>query len=264
MSKENFFAGIDIGSRTCKGVIINDNREVVASDLRKTGLDSKNIAEISFKKMIESSAVKKDKVKYVVSTGYGRANADFAQKEITEISCHGYGAFNLFSDIRGIIDIGGQDSKVIRLNDTGKVIDFSMNDKCAAGTGKFMETMAVTLNLTIDEISKIGLNAEKAVDISNVCTVFAESEVINYIHKGESKKSIIAGLYKSVADKVMKQVNKVNPSPQIVMSGGVAKNEGVVQMLEKQLESNLKIPESPQLVGAFGAALLAFKNYNNN
>ena len=257
-----FFAGVDIGSRTCKGVIIDNNGRLIIDIVRKTGLEGNKIALDCFEKMLTRSGLKRKQIKYIVSTGYGRRNVDFADKEITEITCHAKGAIRLFPNIRGLIDIGGQDSKVISLSSDGKVKDFSMNDKCAAGTGKFLETMALTLNISLDELSKLGLQTDESVDISNVCTVFAESEVINHVHSGKPKEAIINGLYQSVANKILKQINGINISSKVAMSGGVAKNKGVVKKIEQNLGFSLEVPSKPQIVGALGAANLAKSYYN--
>ncbi|AZR73062.1 2-hydroxyglutaryl-CoA dehydratase [Anoxybacter fermentans] len=256
-----YFAGIDVGSRTCKGVIIDTEGKIISTGLLKTGVECKKNAYKLFQNILDNVGIDKSQVKFVVGTGYGRNNIEFAQKKITEITCHARGAHYLFPEIRGLVDIGGQDSKVIRLDEKGRVLDFSMNDKCAAGTGRFLEMMALTMDLTLDEMGKLAKMAKQRVSLSSVCTVFAESEIITYIHEGVAQEDIIAGLCESVANRVMELAKKVKISFPVAMTGGVAKNLGVVKALEKKFGFPLKIPKTPQLVGALGAALLAKEYY---
>ncbi len=250
----NYFGGLDIGSRTCKGVVIDENGELVASQIIKTGPKSKQKAKkifINLQEKIDS------KVEKIVSTGYGRDNIEFANQEVTEITCHAKGISHLLPEIEVLIDIGGQDSKVIKLTESGQVVNFSMNDKCAAGTGKFLEMMALTLELDIDRLGKLAEEADDPINLSSVCTVFAESEVISQLHEGVEIENIVGGLCNSVADQVMKQVRSIGIADSMAMSGGVAKNKGVVRALEAKLSQPLKVAVKPQLVGALGAALLA-------
>jgi predicted CoA-substrate-specific enzyme activase len=181
----------------------------------------------------------------------------FAHKRITEITCHGRGAHELNTETRTIIDIGGQDTKAIQLSAEGAVLDFVMNDKCAAGTGRFLEVMAKTLETDLSQMGPLGLQFNKIVNISSVCTVFAESEVVSLIAKGEAKEDIINGLHDSISERVISLAKRVHKGGLITMTGGVAKNPGVVHSLEKLLDTKLYIPEEPQIVGALGAALFA-------
>ena len=191
----------------------------------------------------------------IVSTGYGRVSISFADSNVTEISCHGKGAHYLNPDIRTILDIGGQDSKAIRLNENGDVTDFVMNDKCAAGTGRFLEMMARSLEISIDELGPVSLQSKENIEISSMCSVFAESEVISLIAQNKEIADIAHGIHKAIAGKAMSLLKRVGLNPGYMMTGGVAKNPGVVAVLEEQLGEKLHIYEEPEIVGALGAAL---------
>jgi predicted CoA-substrate-specific enzyme activase len=193
----------------------------------------------------------------IVSTGYGRNSVSFADKAITEITCHAAGAFFINPDIRSVIDIGGQDSKVILLNDNGRVADFAMNDKCAAGTGRFLEVMARALEIELERFGAMSLESQKPSQISSLCTVFAESEVISLIAKGEKRENIVAGIHDAIGARVASMAKRVKIASPVMMTGGVAKNSGLVKALERRLKQKILISDSAQIVGAIGAALLA-------
>jgi predicted CoA-substrate-specific enzyme activase len=194
----------------------------------------------------------------VVATGYGRNSVDFADKAVTEIICHATGAYFLNPNVRSVVDIGGQDSKVIVLDGHGKVKDFAMNDKCAAGTGRFLEVMARALEVDLDLFGEASLKADNPSRISSLCTVFAESEVISLIAKGEKRENIIAGIHESVASRVAALANRVGVKQPIMMTGGVAKNIGIAKALEAKL-GPMEIFASAQVNGAIGAAVIASK-----
>ncbi|MCD7865816.1 MAG: acyl-CoA dehydratase activase, partial [Clostridiales bacterium] len=196
----------------------------------------------------------------IVSTGYGRVSIPFADKNVTEISCHGKGAHFLNPAVRTILDIGGQDSKAIRLNEHGDVIDFVMNDKCAAGTGRFLEMMARTLEISIDELGPVSLLSKEDVEISSMCSVFAESEVISLIAQNKETADIAHGIHKAIAGKAISLLKRVGLKKDFMMTGGVAKNPGVVKVLEEQLGAALYIYEQPEIVGALGAALFGLES----
>ena len=204
-----------------------------------------------------TSAHRPDALSAIVATGYGRNNIPFATRTKTEITCHARGAHALNPAVRTIIDIGGQDSKVINLDETGHVSGFMMNDKCAAGTGRFLEMMARTLELDMEEMSRRGLTWEKELTISSMCTVFAESEVISLIADNHTDSDIIHGLNQSIAGKTAAMAARAKGQPPYMMTGGVARNRGVVQALEEKLGAKLFISENPDLCGALGAALFA-------
>ncbi|MGM0472136.1 MAG: acyl-CoA dehydratase activase [Bacillota bacterium] len=248
---------MDVGSRTCKGVIIDQTNNLWATVVKKSGIESQENAYRTLEELLSQLGIDQEDIVSIVATGYGRGNVEFADRNVTEITCHARGAHFLFPEIAGLIDIGGQDSKVIKLDDQGQVIDFAMNDKCAAGTGKFLEVMAETLEVPLTEMGSLAQEAEDGIKLSSICTVFAESEVISHIHQGVSQEEIVAGLCNSVVNKVMSQAERVRLTPPLAMTGGVAKNGGVVQALERALDTQLLISDDPQIVGALGAALLA-------
>jgi predicted CoA-substrate-specific enzyme activase len=199
----------------------------------------------------------------IVSTGYGRVSIGFANENVTEISCHGKGAHYFNPNIRTILDIGGQDSKAIKLNEQGEVIDFVMNDKCAAGTGRFLEMMARTLEIDISELGPISLEWKEDIDISSMCSVFAESEVISLIALNKEKCDIAHGIHKAIAGKAYSLMKRVGLEGEFMMTGGVAKNPGVVKAVEDKIGESLFICEEPEIVGALGAALFAMESLEN-
>lgn len=254
-----YFAGIDVGSLSTEAVILAATGELISYAIIQTGANSTEAAEKALAEALEKSKIGHNLIKYTVATGYGRVSIPFANKRITEISCHGLGAYHLFPDTGTVIDIGGQDSKVIRVGDGGKVLDFSMNDKCAAGTGRFLEVMANKLQFSLDEMGDLSLKAGGEVPISSVCTVFAESEVVSLVARNHPKEEIIKGLHRAIVNRVWSMVKSVGINGEVTMTGGVAKNRGVVALLEEKLERSIHIHSEPQIVGALGAALLAQK-----
>ncbi len=249
-------AGIDVGSLTAE-VVILDQRKIVHYVIMPTGYNSKTAAEKAMDTALEAASLKRSDLDYIVATGYGRVSIDFANKRVTEITCHGRGAYNLNPDVRTVIDIGGQDSKVICLNERGKVLDFTMNDKCAAGTGRFLEVMAQALEVELDGLSDLSDQAENTVSISSMCTVFAESEVVSLIARGLPREDIARGLHQAIADRTAGMVNRVGLQESVMITGGVARNRAVVKALNEKLKTKIIVPEEPQIAGALGAALLA-------
>lgn len=226
------FAGIDIGSTTTEVVLIEENKKILAKAQNLTGFDLEGAAEKAFAKSCEIAGCTVDDFDYCISTGYGRELVKRADEQFTEIACHAKGANYWFPEARGVIDIGGQDSKAISINARGGIVDFAMNDKCAAGTGRFLEVMAGIMGIDIGEMGKLSLKAEKDVKVSSICTVFAESEVISLISKKEaSPYDIMAGIHSSVVRRVNMLVQKARLTPPLVMTGGVARNVGVVAAL---------------------------------
>ncbi|MCH3963726.1 MAG: acyl-CoA dehydratase activase [Clostridium sp.] len=250
-------AGIDSGSTSTNVVIINKDRKILSYSVVRTGAKSQNGAENAMKEALEKLDIGMDKLSRVVSTGYGRVSIPFSDEEITEITCHGKAAYFLNDSIRTIIDIGGQDSKAIRLDDKGNVVDFAMNDKCAAGTGRFLEMMGRTLEVPLDQMGQKSLDWKEDIDITNMCTVFAESEVVSLVAQNKEISDIIHGLNKAVASKTVSLVNRIGKKDGYMMTGGVAKNIGVVRCIEEKLGSKMFIPQEPQIIGALGAALIA-------
>ena len=249
-------AGMDIGSITTEAVILHD-KQILTSIILPTGANSRRAAERSLAAALEEAKIKQEDLTAIVTTGYGRASFSPASKMITEISCHARGAYFVYPKTRTVIDIGGQDSKVIRLDSQGRNVDFQMNDKCAAGTGRFLEVMAHALEVNVEDLGRLSISASRTIKISSMCTVFAESEVVSLIADNQSKEVIIRGLHDAIADRILGMVNRVGIEEQVTLTGGVAKNQGVVRALEDRLGVNLFIPPEPQIIGALGAALLA-------
>jgi len=252
------YAGIDIGSITAKAALIKDNR-LLGTHVILTGFDPVNAGIKVFEALLKKTQVLKKDITAIVSTGYGRASVNFADKTMTEIICHGTGSYFLNPEIRGIIDVGGQDSKAILLNARGQVENFAMNDKCAAGTGRFLEVMARALEVKLNQLGEVSLNADKPLKISSICTVFAESEVISMIAGQEKRENIIAGIHDSAAARVAILANKIKIKAPVMMTGGVAKNKGMVAALENRLGLKLIVKDYAQENGAIGAAVLASK-----
>jgi len=251
--------GIDIGSMSTNGVLLNEKKEILSSIIIPTGASSKKAADKTFHQILTEHKLTEKDIDYIVATGYGRIKVPFANEVVTEITCHARGANYFFPKARTIIDIGGQDSKVIKVDANGNVLDFVMNDKCAAGTGRFLEVMARTLEIDLEEMGPISLNGKNNVSVSSLCTVFAESEVVSLIGADHKTADICKGLHLSIAKRITAQVKRIGLEEEIVMTGGVAKNIGVVTEMEKNLGCKIKISEEPQINGALGAALIALE-----
>lgn len=252
-----FFAGIDVGSRTTKAAVLDPAGKIVSSSILETGVHGRQAAEQALVSCLEKAGIDRREVVKVVSTGYGKSRVDSASLHMTEISCHARGASHLFPGTRTVIDIGGQDSKAILLDRSGGVADFVMNDRCAAGTGRFLEFMAEVLDMDILRMAAIPFDAAQTRPISSLCTVFAESEVISLLAEGCAVKDIVRGLHASVAERTAVLVQRISYASPITMTGGVAKNKGVVDALQERIKRSLNIPEEPQIVGAVGAAWIA-------
>lgn len=249
-------AGIDIGSLTADAVILGDDR-ILGYNIIPTGANSETAGRAVFLAALEQAGVSENDIEAIAATGYGRGSVQFADRTITEITCHAMGARRLCPEAVSVIDIGGQDSKVIRLTTDGRVDDFSMNDKCAAGTGRFLEVMAGALETNLESLADLSNRSTQQVRISSTCTVFAESEVVSLVAHGVPKEDIIRGLHEAVAERIYGMVRRIRARDPYVMTGGVAKNLGVVRAIEARLKAKLFIPEEPQIVGALGAAIMA-------
>lgn len=248
-------AGIDIGSLTAKCALMKDG-ELIAYKVIKVSPDLEETARRVFQETLKAAGVKEEEVEKIIATGYGRNKVGFADKKVTEISCHAKGALYFIPTARTVVDIGGQDSKVIAI-ENGKVAEFVMNDKCAAGTGRFLEVMAAALNLKVEELGEVAEKAKRATKISSTCTVFAESEVISHLASGEKVEDIVAGIHEAIASRIAAMARRVKIEPDIVLTGGVAKNRAMKKALEKEFGMEIKTPPEPQIVGAVGAALFA-------
>jgi len=249
------FLGVDIGSLSTDAVAVDGHGRIVGSAILPTGARAARAAERARDQALAEAGAAAAAA--TVATGYGRSLVNFADKAVTEISCHARGIHRLLPDVRTLIDVGGQDSKAIRLDGNGRVLDFAMNDKCAAGTGRFLEVMARALEVPLEEMGERSLRAGRPVEISSMCTVFAESEVVTRIAEGCEVDDVLAGIHRAIASRTASLVKRVRPKAPMGMSGGVAHNPGVVAALQEATGHPLAIPAEPQIVGALGAALLA-------
>jgi len=256
---EACYIGIDIGSTTTKVVVIDNNKTIVSSDITATSSNPSRVAKFILDRVLKKAG--NPKVKIIVATGYGRYAIPFADKAITEITCHAVGVFTLNKQARTIIDIGGQDSKVIKLDDFGNIENFKMNDKCAAGTGKFLEIIANRLEVKLEEFGQLALRSKRPSQISSVCAVFAESEVISLLASGVNKIDIAAGIHLAIANRIGAMVSSLGIKKEVIFTGGVAKNPGVKFFLEKVLNTKILLPKiPPYFTGAYGAAILGLKS----
>ncbi|RPH88377.1 MAG: 2-hydroxyglutaryl-CoA dehydratase [Deltaproteobacteria bacterium] len=249
-------AGIDIGSITAKAAIVEDGG-ILGTKIIFTGYNAEAAGVKVYEDLLSESGMDTSSIAKIVSTGYGRNSVKFADKTFTEIMAHAAGAYLLNPKIRTIIDIGGQDSKAIALDEKGKVRNFVMNDKCAAGTGRFLEVMARALEVNLDEFGAMSLQSKLPSKISSLCTVFAESEVISLIARGEKRPDIIAGIHESIAARVSSMIARVGVAEPVMITGGVARNAGVVDALERKLGVKIAVSSYAQVNGAIGAAVLA-------
>ena len=256
---EIFTLGIDVGSTASKCIILKDGKEIVGKSLIDVGAGTSGPSR-AIEAVLEDAGLKKEDMAFTLATGYGRTSLmdGIADKQMSELSCHAKGAYFLFPKVHTVIDIGGQDVKVLRVED-GVMTNFQMNDKCAAGTGRFLDVMARVLEVEVSDLGRLGAMSKKQVGISSTCTVFAESEVISQLSMGTDKCDIIAGIHRSVAHRVTGLAHRIGVVPDVVMTGGVAQNQGVVDALEAEL--GVKIYTSPltQYNGALGAALMAYQ-----
>ncbi|MCQ1531129.1 acyl-CoA dehydratase activase [Lutispora saccharofermentans] len=256
------YLGVDVGSVSTDVVLIDENSTIMKYTIVKSGFDHKAAIESAINKICNSCSIDIADIKRIVGTGYGRRNVPGTCKTITEISCHAMGIHSVFPDVRTVIDIGGQDSKIIRVTHEGFAENFLMNDKCAAGTGRFLEVMAHTIGIDVNDLGEISLKAKKVQSISSICTVFAESEVISRIAEGCKKEEIVAGIHKAIAERITGMAYAIGIKEPIALTGGVAKNKGVVNAITKYLGVKILIPEEPQIIGAIGAAIYA-KDFQN-
>jgi (R)-2-hydroxyacyl-CoA dehydratese activating ATPase len=254
-SAMTYFAGIDIGSTMTKAVILQEG--VVASVTGPTGPEQRILARRVMEEAISKAGLSPGSIACTVATGYGRLNVPFADKQVTEISCHAKGIGFLIPEARTIIDVGGQDCKAIRIDRSGKPIDFIMNDKCAAGSGRFIEVIADTLGLRLEEMGDVSLASKNPAQISNICTIWAQQEVASRLAEGVPVPDLVAGVHKSLAERVVRMVNRVKVEREVVLTGGGGKNKGLVKALSDQLGFPLVVPPDPLITGALGAALLA-------
>jgi len=249
-----YFAGIDVGSTMTKTVILN--KGIIASIIGPTGPEQRRLANKVMEEALNRAALSFQAITYIVSTGYGRINVPFADKQFTEITCHAKGIVNLFPKAKTIIDIGGQDVKGIKIDAAGKIVDFVMNDKCAAGSGRFIEVIADTLGVPLDKVGDLSLQSKNPAKISNICTIWAQQEVAASLAQGISISDLLAGVHHSLADRICRMVNRLRVEEVVIVTGGGAKNRGLLKALSEQLGHEILVPEEPLITGALGAALM--------
>jgi len=249
-------AGIDVGSLSTKVVVMQDD-EILSANTLTTGEEAAVMAEKTLNQALRKANISFDQLENIVATGYGRKSVPFTDKSKSEMMCHARGAYWLFPSARTVIDIGAESVKVIRLNENGGVEDFAGNDKCAAGTGIFLDTMAKAMEVPIEEVGEISLKYKERAQISSMCAVFAESEVVSHVHRGTPRNDILAGIHESIAERIFGMSNRVGIKEDVVITGGVAKNIGMIKALEEKFGVKVYVPEDPEIIGAFGAALIA-------
>jgi predicted CoA-substrate-specific enzyme activase len=253
-----FAFGIDIGASATKAVVIDRTKRIIASHIHKTGIDLKEAGQSSYNETLRKASLKPADISLIAATGFGRNNVPYADRTITEITCHAAGAYHYFPKAITVIDIGGQDNKIIKLDEKGLVASFKMNRKCAAGTGAFIEEIAFKIDVPVSELNKIARQSTKDVEIGSFCTVFTGTEILAKIRAGEKKEDIIRGVFLAVAKRV---VEMDTLEGEIVLTGGVvAHNDIVISVFSTMLNKAILVPPEPQLTGAFGAALIALKN----
>jgi predicted CoA-substrate-specific enzyme activase len=261
---ESHVMGIDFGSTTAKTVIVDLDGNIVASNVAHMGAVSGEGVSASVAAALAEAGLTQADMGRTVSTGYGRRMLDIADKNFTEITCHARGAVAMVPDARLVIDIGGQDSKVIAIDANGLVAQFAMNDRCAAGTGKFLEVLARAMEIELDKMGGIALDAQQELKISSMCATFAETEVISLLAEGNNKPDVLGAVHASIASRTLGLVSRVGKKGPVVMTGGVAKNPAAVHHIEKALGMPLYLPGQPQIAGALGAALLALDDYKSS
>jgi predicted CoA-substrate-specific enzyme activase len=249
-----YFAGIDVGSTMTKVVILNEG--IIASLIGPTGPEQRRLANKVMEEALNRADVSFQAITYIVATGYGRINVPFADKQFTEITCHAKGIASLFPKAKTIIDIGGQDIKAIKIDAAGRTTDFVMNDKCAAGSGRFIEVIADALGVPLDKVGDLSLQGKNPAKISNICTIWAQQEVAARLAEGVPISDLLAGVHHSLADRIGRMVNRLRVEEKVIVTGGGGKNKGLLKALSEQLGHEILVPEEPLITGALGAALL--------
>jgi len=253
MTKTEILAGIDVGTTMTKAVIVDAEKKVIGSFIQRSGTDLAAAATAALEKAMAQAGVTRDRIRAIVATGYGRRNVQFADDFKTEISCHGRGCYHYFPEAITVVDIGGQDNKIIKLDAQGKLAGFKMNRKCAAGTGAFLEEMAYRLDIPLEDLNKLAQRASETTQIGSYCTVFTATEVLDRIRAGEGVENIVRGLFDSVVKRILEMDTL---SGRVIMTGGVvAFNAIVAELLSSRAGAKVEIAPHPQEMGAFGAAL---------
>jgi predicted CoA-substrate-specific enzyme activase len=243
-----------------KAVLTDESGNLLAVIKGLTGPEHRQLANEVMQDALNQASLSIEAISYVVATGYGRFNVPFADRQITELSCHARGVSSLFPNVRTVIDIGGQDAKCMRIANN-RLMDFAMNDRCAAGTGRFLEVTAATLGIKLEYMGDMSLKATKKIKISSMCTIFAQQEIVALLSQGEKPENILAGLHDALASRTAALARRLGIEPDVVLTGGVAKNTGMVKAMQVNLECDILIPEEPLTTGALGAAILAKEAY---
>jgi predicted CoA-substrate-specific enzyme activase len=254
-----YAAGVDVGSTQTKAILLNEDREIVGRSLVDTGARIVLAGERAFAEAARSAGQRPEDAAYVVGTGYGRFKVTFGDDQVTEIGCHARGAKLIFPGTRTVIDMGGQDCKGIKVADDGGVADFVMNDKCAAGTGRFLVNTTEALGLSLEEIGPLSLEGKNPVRLSTVCTVFVESDIMSYLGAGKRVDDILAGIHGAIAARTVSLVRRIAIEEDVTFTGGVSRNVGMVRALEEKLGLSLNVSSESQYMGAIGAALFALE-----
>jgi predicted CoA-substrate-specific enzyme activase len=252
-----YAAGVDVGSTQTKAVVVDEAGVIVGRSLIPTGANVVRAAEGSFRDALASADLREEEVEYVVGTGYGRYKVTFGNTQVTEISCHGRGAVHMFPRTRTVVDMGGQDTKAIRVSERGEIVDFCMNDKCAAGTGRFLGAASAALGIPLEDLGPAALQGERPVKISTTCTVFAESEVLSWLGKGKKTGDILLGIHQSIASRSVGLLWRVGVEEEVTFTGGVARNVAMVAAINEALHLQVNVSEESHYMGALGAALFA-------
>ncbi len=249
--------GIDIGSRTVKALLFDpESRAVVAHEIQDVGPDPVSASREAFHRVLETRGFRHEDIVRTVATGYGRKSFPHARMAVTEITCHAKGTAFLFPDARAVLDVGGQDSKAIAFDGSGAVLDFAMNDRCAAGTGRFLEMVSGILHIPLERMGGAVRDAKQAAEINSMCAVFAESEIVGLLARGWAREEVLLGVMESIARRLVTMAGQIETGGTVVFSGGVAKNAGMVRVLEGHFKSRLAVPEEPRITAALGAALI--------
>lgn len=254
-----YAAGVDVGSTQTKCVVLDENGAIRGRGLRWTGADVVKAANASLDAACGEAGIETHEIVYTMGTGYGRFRVAAGDDQVTEISCHAKGAVHLFPATRTVLDIGGQDTKAIRVSERGEVLDFSMNDKCAAGTGRFLSACAEVMGLDVTEIGPLSLRSTERLKITNVCTVFVESEILNQLSRGRRREDILAGVHRAIAGRSASLVRRVGDEPELTFTGGVARNAGMVAAMEERVGRRINVSPDSQFIGAIGAAMFALE-----
>ena len=254
-----YAAGVDVGSTQTKAVVVDERCRIVGRSLLPTGANVVQAAEAAFREALDSGDVHEEDVGFVVGTGYGRYRVEFGDTQITEIVCHARGAAQMFPETETVLDMGGQDTKAIKIRRGGDVVDFCMNDKCAAGTGRFLQSAAAALEMDLADLGPTALRGQRPVNISTTCTVFAESEVLSWLAKGKKIEDILLGVHRSIASRSIALLRRVGIEGQITFTGGVTKNNAMVEVLNDMLKTKLNVSDESHYIGALGAALFALE-----